>query len=143
MPSIPVANTGKRLLFLPLNQSRPVQVRHKHVHLCSPDPYRCAVVVFTDLSLDNGLVSVQRSLVSSTGFYLLVELSGNPGTTLQVSLNPALNKSQLLSFCIYFETDVVIGIAVGATLGIFFILFLILMGFIIYWRRYAANTPNV
>lgn len=51
-----------------------------------------------------------------------------------------LNKSKLL----FLKTCSVIGIAVGATLGIFFIFFVILLGFIIYWRRCVTDTaPDI
>lgn len=33
-----------------------------------------------------------------------------------------------------------IGIVIGATLGIFFILVIVVIGFIIYWRRFVTVT---
>lgn len=117
VPSSLVRNTSKRSqlrgLFLYLNKCEPsASVTNINMFISVFYPCSCAVVVFTDLSLENNLVNVQKSLVSSTSFSLLVVLNGDP----------------------------VIGIAVGATLGIFFVLFIILLGFIIYWRRCVTDT---
>ncbi|XP_029908872.1 receptor-type tyrosine-protein phosphatase eta-like isoform X2 [Myripristis murdjan] len=78
--------------------------------------YRYALVIFTQLNLNpNGLVNTETSLVSVTVFSDGIKLPQNPA---------------------------VIGIAVGATLGIFCVLFIITIGFIIYWRRLANKESS-
>ncbi|KAI3371524.1 hypothetical protein L3Q82_024105, partial [Scortum barcoo] len=79
--------------------------------------YLYAIVLFTRLTLDGEHVDVEKSLVSVTHFYQTVELPENP---------------------------VYISIAIGATLGIFFLLFIILIGFIIYWKRLSKKeAPDI
>ncbi|XP_041651491.1 receptor-type tyrosine-protein phosphatase beta isoform X4 [Cheilinus undulatus] len=79
--------------------------------------YQLAIVLFTDLKLQSQLVNGAQSLVSVTQFSTVVFLPVNPA---------------------------VIGLAVGATLGIFSILFFILIGFIIYWRRLSKKkSPDI
>ncbi|XP_029379134.1 receptor-type tyrosine-protein phosphatase beta-like isoform X3 [Echeneis naucrates] len=79
--------------------------------------YQYAIVLFTSLNLtENDLVNVPNSLVSITAFYSAFVLPQNPAT---------------------------ISMAVGATLGIFFVLFIILIGFIIYWKRSNKETPDI
>ncbi|TKS73223.1 Receptor-type tyrosine-protein phosphatase eta [Collichthys lucidus] len=80
-------------------------------HLDAKGTYKYAIVMFTKLVWKNNVVDVQESLVSITDFYPALTLPNNPA---------------------------VIGIAVGATLGIFSVLFIILIGFIIYWKRSVA-----
>ncbi|KAM9351963.1 receptor-type tyrosine-protein phosphatase eta-like [Symphorus nematophorus] len=77
--------------------------------------YQYAIVLFTKLSLENNLVVETVSLVSITNFYPPVKLPANP---------------------------VVIAIAVGVTLGIFCVLFIILIGFIIYWKRLSNKEAS-
>ncbi|XP_039989379.1 receptor-type tyrosine-protein phosphatase eta isoform X2 [Xiphias gladius] len=77
--------------------------------------YQYAIVLFTSLTLQNGLVNVEDSLVSITKFYPAVELPQNPA---------------------------VIGYAVGVTLGIFCVLFVVLFGFIIYWKRLSNKESS-
>ncbi|TWW75630.1 Receptor-type tyrosine-protein phosphatase eta, partial [Takifugu flavidus] len=72
--------------------------------------YHFAVVVFTDLVLENNVVNGVASLVSSTSFSQ-VDLIGNAA----------------------------IGIAIGVTLGFVLVFFIILIGFIIYWRRLSSK----
>lgn len=72
-------------------------------------------MLFTSLSVENDLVNYQRSLVSITPFYPALQLPQNPA---------------------------VIGFAIGATLGIFCILFIILIGFIIYWKRLSNKESS-
>ncbi|XP_039665211.1 receptor-type tyrosine-protein phosphatase eta isoform X4 [Perca fluviatilis] len=81
--------------------------------------YQFAIVLFTKLTLDqNNLVNVQLSLLSPTKFYNTITLPQNPA--------------------------VVTGIAVGATLGIFCILFIILIVFIIHWKRISTKeSPDI
>ncbi|XP_071395777.1 receptor-type tyrosine-protein phosphatase eta-like [Centroberyx affinis] len=77
--------------------------------LTANEQYHYAIVLFTNLTLQSdGLVSTEFSLASTTVFFSAVKLPQSP---------------------------VVIGIAVGATLGIFCVLLIITIGFIIYWRR--------
>ncbi|XP_065812681.1 receptor-type tyrosine-protein phosphatase eta [Labrus bergylta] len=79
--------------------------------------YKYAIVLFTDLQLKEMLVNGAQSLVSVTQF----------STNIYLPTSPA-----------------VIGLATGATLGIFFILFIVLIGFIIYWkRRSKKETPDI
>ncbi|XP_053174860.1 receptor-type tyrosine-protein phosphatase eta [Scomber japonicus] len=77
--------------------------------------YQYAIVLFTSLILDNGLVNIQKSLFSITSLYSAVVLPQNPA---------------------------VIGFAVGTTLGIFCVLFVILIGFIIYWKRLSNKDSS-
>ncbi|KAM9854710.1 receptor-type tyrosine-protein phosphatase eta-like [Aulostomus maculatus] len=77
--------------------------------------YQYAIVLFTQMSLENKLVNDQRSLFSTTYFYPPIELPPN---------------------------IVVIALAVGASLGIFCILFIILIGFIIYWKRISHKESS-
>ncbi|KAM3608811.1 uncharacterized protein V6R79_005192 [Siganus canaliculatus] len=78
--------------------------------------YQCSIVLFTSLSLTDNLVDSSTSLVSATDFIVQIVLPQNPAT--------------------------VIGIAVGATLGIFCFLFIILIGFIIYWKRLSNKETS-
>ncbi|XP_062245322.1 receptor-type tyrosine-protein phosphatase eta isoform X3 [Platichthys flesus] len=78
--------------------------------------YQYAIVLFTNVTLTPGeLVNFEKSLASVTELFLSVILPQNPA---------------------------VIGVAVGATLGIFCILFIILIGFIIYWKRFNRKEPS-
>ncbi|XP_022610174.1 receptor-type tyrosine-protein phosphatase eta isoform X3 [Seriola dumerili] len=77
--------------------------------------YIYAIVLCTNLTTTDGLVNVQYSLVTITNFYPTVQLPQNPA---------------------------VIGTAVGVTLGIFFVLFIILIGFIIYWKRLSNKESS-
>ncbi|XP_019749603.1 receptor-type tyrosine-protein phosphatase eta-like isoform X4 [Hippocampus comes] len=72
--------------------------------------YQFAIVLFTRLCLQDHLIKVgsDASKASITNFYPMIKLPQDP---------------------------VVITVAVGATLGIFSILFIILIGFIVYWKR--------
>ncbi|XP_034032788.1 receptor-type tyrosine-protein phosphatase eta isoform X2 [Thalassophryne amazonica] len=79
--------------------------------LKSKETYWYAVVLFTELKLKNGLVDADLSLVSITEFF-------------SVALPP---------------NYALIGAAVGATLGIFCFLFVILIGFIIYLKRFSKK----
>ncbi|XP_068458580.1 receptor-type tyrosine-protein phosphatase eta-like [Clinocottus analis] len=79
--------------------------------------YQYAIVLFTSLDLQNELVNGQQSLISITNFYPAVLLPQNPA---------------------------VIAIATGATLGIFCVLVIILIGFIIYWKRFShKESPDI
>ncbi|XP_037623767.1 receptor-type tyrosine-protein phosphatase eta isoform X4 [Sebastes umbrosus] len=80
--------------------------------------YQYAIVLFTSVKLKDkdNLVDGQQSLLSITNFYYAVALPQNP----------AVN----------------IGIAVGLTLGIFCVLFIILVGFIIYWKRISNKETS-
>ncbi|XP_026167719.1 receptor-type tyrosine-protein phosphatase eta isoform X3 [Mastacembelus armatus] len=77
--------------------------------------YQYAIAVFTSLTLQNNLVNYEISLVTVTKFYPVFELPQNPA---------------------------VIGMAVGVTLGIFFIFLFVLIGFIIYWRRSSNKETS-
>ncbi|XP_040893831.1 receptor-type tyrosine-protein phosphatase eta isoform X3 [Toxotes jaculatrix] len=77
--------------------------------------YQCAIVLFTSMTVQEGLVNGQLSLVTITKFYAVIELPQNPA---------------------------VISIAIGATLGIFCVLFIILIGFIIYWKRLSKKETS-
>ncbi|XP_034734384.1 receptor-type tyrosine-protein phosphatase eta [Etheostoma cragini] len=78
--------------------------------------YQFAVVLFTNLTLHDNRVNVQESLLSVTNFYNAVILPPNP----------------------------VIGIVVGATVGIFCILLIIFIGFIIFWKRSSKKeSPDI
>ncbi|XP_047452257.1 receptor-type tyrosine-protein phosphatase beta isoform X4 [Mugil cephalus] len=78
--------------------------------------YRAAIAVFTRLTYtSDGLVNIDRSFVSVTEFIDVGELPQDP---------------------------VIIKIAIGATAGVFGFLFLILIGFIIYWRRISNKESS-
>ncbi|XP_054633084.1 receptor-type tyrosine-protein phosphatase eta isoform X2 [Dunckerocampus dactyliophorus] len=79
--------------------------------------YQYAIVLFTRLSLQDSLVKagLSGSLASITNFYPPVKLPQDP---------------------------VVISVAVGATLGIFCVLFIILIGFIVYWKRLSSKESS-
>ncbi|XP_063757414.1 receptor-type tyrosine-protein phosphatase eta isoform X2 [Eleginops maclovinus] len=77
--------------------------------------YQYAIVLFTKLDVENHLVQYKESLVSITQFYPVVELPQDPA---------------------------IIGIAVGAALGIFCVLFIILIGFIVYWKRVSNKESS-
>lgn len=86
VPSSLVRHTSKRSqlrgLFLCLNKSGPsASVPNVNMFISVFDPCSYAVVLFTDLSLENNLVNGEKSLVSSTSFSLFVVLNGDPGTT--------------------------------------------------------------
>ncbi|XP_069577895.1 receptor-type tyrosine-protein phosphatase eta-like [Brachyistius frenatus] len=79
--------------------------------------YQYAIAIFTSLKLKQGRVDFPMSLVSITNFYFVVELPQNTN---------------------------VIGIAIGVTFGIFSILAIILIGFIIYWKRLSnKESPDI
>ncbi|KAM9807799.1 receptor-type tyrosine-protein phosphatase eta-like [Neosynchiropus ocellatus] len=77
--------------------------------------YHYAIALFTKVSLERGLVDGRSSIVSITDFYPEVPLPYDP---------------------------VFIGVAVGAPLGIFCMLFIVLIGFIVYWRRLATKESS-
>ncbi|XP_051915969.1 receptor-type tyrosine-protein phosphatase eta-like isoform X2 [Hippocampus zosterae] len=79
--------------------------------------YQFAIVLFTRVSLQDNLIKVgsDASKVSITKFYPIIKLPQDP---------------------------VVITVAVGATLGIFSILFIILIGFIVYWKRLSKKESS-
>uniref|UniRef100_A0A8D3DXM0 protein-tyrosine-phosphatase n=1 Tax=Scophthalmus maximus TaxID=52904 RepID=A0A8D3DXM0_SCOMX len=77
--------------------------------------YQYAIAVFTSLILQNGLVNGDVSLVSVTNFSPAVTLPPYPAD---------------------------IGIAIGATLGIFSVFVIVLIGFIIYWKRFVVVTTD-
>ncbi|KAG7244497.1 hypothetical protein INR49_030149 [Caranx melampygus] len=83
--------------------------------LDATEKYQYAIVFFTHLETVEGLVDVNESLFSIT----------SPSFTIELPQDPA-----------------VIGLAVGVTLGIFCILFIILIGFIIYWRRLSNKESS-
>ncbi|KAM8891688.1 receptor-type tyrosine-protein phosphatase beta isoform 1-T1 [Spinachia spinachia] len=77
--------------------------------------YQYAIVLFTSLTLEEHLVNGQ--LLTVTHFFNAVELLQNKA---------------------------IIQTAVGATLGIFCFLFIILIGFIIYWKRLSnKDSPDI
>ncbi|XP_077372151.1 receptor-type tyrosine-protein phosphatase eta isoform X2 [Festucalex cinctus] len=76
--------------------------------------YQYAIVLFTKVILQDKLIKM-GSKVAITKFYQMVKLPQDP---------------------------VVISIAVGATLGIFSILFIILIGFIVYWKRLSKKESS-
>ncbi|XP_068578957.1 receptor-type tyrosine-protein phosphatase eta-like [Cebidichthys violaceus] len=78
--------------------------------------YQYAIVLYTSLTLQNGLVNDELSLISITNFYT---------SAVVLPQNPA-----------------VIAIAIGVTLGIVCILFIILIGFIIYWKRVSNKESS-
>ncbi|XP_075325609.1 receptor-type tyrosine-protein phosphatase beta [Odontesthes bonariensis] len=118
------ANSAKAYLATVINNT--VQSRSSHEHLVidiasgstwsgytngalnPSESYRYAIVIFTRLHMENNRVNSKRSLFSITGFYEPLQLQKDP---------------------------VITAIAIGVTLGIFGFLFVILMGFIIYWKR--------
>ncbi|XP_061826005.1 receptor-type tyrosine-protein phosphatase eta-like isoform X1 [Nerophis lumbriciformis] len=79
--------------------------------------YQYAIVLFTRLSLQDNLVKAgsSGSKASITNFYSVINLPQDP---------------------------VVISIAVGATLGIFCVLVIVLIGFIVYWRRLSSKETS-
>ncbi|XP_033997475.1 receptor-type tyrosine-protein phosphatase beta isoform X13 [Trematomus bernacchii] len=77
--------------------------------------YQYAIVLFTHLNMENNLVLNSKSLVAIAHPYPVVILPQNPA---------------------------IIGIAVGVTLGIFCILFIILIGFIVYWKRVSNKESS-
>ncbi|CAL8358679.1 unnamed protein product [Lota lota] len=82
---------------------------YKNGALKANQQYRFAIVLFTQLNVrPDGIVDSLSSLVTTTEFTVIVNLPQNP---------------------------VVIGIAVGASLGVFCVLFIIIIGFIIYWKK--------
>ncbi|KAM7396461.1 hypothetical protein PAMP_019498 [Pampus punctatissimus] len=78
--------------------------------LHATEGYQYVIVLFTSLSLENDLVDGQTSLVSTTGVYPELFLPQNPA----------------------------VWIAIGASLGIFCVLVIILIAFIIYWKRFVT-----
>ncbi|XP_061628616.1 receptor-type tyrosine-protein phosphatase eta isoform X1 [Phyllopteryx taeniolatus] len=76
--------------------------------------YQYAIVLFTRMSLQYHRIQV-GSHASITNVYPAIKLPQNP---------------------------VVISVAVGATLGIFIILFIILIGFIVYWKRLSKKESS-
>ncbi|XP_077424965.1 receptor-type tyrosine-protein phosphatase eta-like [Vanacampus margaritifer] len=79
--------------------------------------YRYAIVLFTKVILQDKLIKLElnASKASITKFYPMIKLPQDP---------------------------VVISVAVGATLGIFSILFIILIGFIVYWKRLSKKESS-
>ncbi|XP_037111316.1 receptor-type tyrosine-protein phosphatase eta isoform X2 [Syngnathus acus] len=77
--------------------------------------YQYAIVLFTRLFLQDNLIKSYASKASITNFYPMLNLPQDP---------------------------VVISVAVGATLGIFSILFIILIGFIVYWKRLSKKESS-
>ncbi|XP_061677448.1 receptor-type tyrosine-protein phosphatase eta-like isoform X2 [Syngnathoides biaculeatus] len=78
--------------------------------------YQYAIVLFTRMKLQDNIALVSyESKFSITNVYQVIELPQNP---------------------------VVISVAVGATLGIFIILFIILIGFIVYWKRLSKKESS-
>ncbi|XP_028307374.1 receptor-type tyrosine-protein phosphatase eta isoform X2 [Gouania willdenowi] len=78
--------------------------------------YQCAIALFTDVTLKEDLVDSTKSLVSVTPFAFTANLPVDP---------------------------VFIGLSVGATLGIFGILLIVLIGFIIYWKRHNKESSDI
>ncbi|XP_026220773.1 receptor-type tyrosine-protein phosphatase beta-like isoform X26 [Anabas testudineus] len=79
--------------------------------------YQYAIALFTSLQLQGQLVNVVDSLVSVTPLYPAIELPENPA--------------------------VITAIAAGVTVGIFFVIFIILIGVIFYWRRSHKKEPDI
>ncbi|XP_010764284.1 receptor-type tyrosine-protein phosphatase eta-like, partial [Notothenia coriiceps] len=77
--------------------------------------YQYAIVLFTHLVMENDLVLNGASLMTIAHPYPVVILPQNPA---------------------------IIGIAVGVTLGIFCVLFIILIGFIVYWKRVSNKEAS-
>ncbi|KAM8861615.1 receptor-type tyrosine-protein phosphatase eta-like [Synchiropus picturatus] len=77
--------------------------------------YQYAIALFTKVALERGLVDDRSSIVSITDFYPEVHLPYDPEF---------------------------IGLAVGVPLGIFCMLFIVLIGFIVYWRRLATKESS-
>ncbi|XP_029951415.1 receptor-type tyrosine-protein phosphatase beta isoform X5 [Salarias fasciatus] len=79
--------------------------------------YWYGIVLFTSLSVEQSLVVSGASLFSQTDIIFTAKLDVDP---------------------------VVIGMAVGVTLGIFCILFIVLIGFIIFWKRLSKKeSPEI
>uniref|UniRef100_A0A3Q2PB63 protein-tyrosine-phosphatase n=1 Tax=Fundulus heteroclitus TaxID=8078 RepID=A0A3Q2PB63_FUNHE len=80
--------------------------------------YKYALVVFTNLVMDlNNHLNITTSVFSITDYSDVITLKQNPD---------------------------IIPIAIGVTLGIFGVLFVILIGFIIYWRRLSRKeAPDI
>ncbi|XP_054475501.1 tenascin-X-like isoform X1 [Anoplopoma fimbria] len=79
--------------------------------------YQYAIVLFTRLTLKDGLVNREASLLNSTNFYSAFTLPQDPA---------------------------VISTAIGASLGTFCVLVIILIGFIIYWKRLSnKESPDI
>ncbi|XP_017160574.1 receptor-type tyrosine-protein phosphatase eta isoform X6 [Poecilia reticulata] len=79
--------------------------------------YRYAVVVCTYLVVDSGKIDATKSVCSVSNLSVVIILNQDPAITY---------------------------IAVGATFGIFGVLFVILIGFIIYWRRLSRKeSPDI
>ncbi|XP_072291738.1 receptor-type tyrosine-protein phosphatase eta [Eucyclogobius newberryi] len=79
------------------------------------EKYKYAIVLFTDLQIWSEVIDASGSLFTCTGFVSIQPLPQNP---------------------------VVIGMAVGVTMGIFCVLLIVLVGFIIYWRRLASKESS-
>ncbi|XP_034071781.1 receptor-type tyrosine-protein phosphatase eta isoform X8 [Gymnodraco acuticeps] len=77
--------------------------------------YQYAIVLFTGLVMEKNLVLNSASLMTIAHPYPVVILPQNPA---------------------------IIGIAVGVTLGIFCVLFIILIGFIVYWKRVSNKESS-
>ncbi|XP_036068490.1 receptor-type tyrosine-protein phosphatase eta isoform X4 [Oryzias melastigma] len=85
--------------------------------LAESQTYQYAIALFTSLQLKSSRVDLTNSVVSITNFYPPIQLPKNP---------------------------VWIVIAIGATLGIFGLLLLILFAIIIYWKRLSVKkTPDI
>ncbi|XP_027857431.1 receptor-type tyrosine-protein phosphatase eta isoform X2 [Xiphophorus couchianus] len=79
--------------------------------------YRYAVVVCTYLVVDSGKIDTSKSVCSISDLSIVIILDKDPAITY---------------------------IAIGATLGIFGVLFVILIGFIIYWKRLSRKeSPDI
>ncbi|XP_016531566.1 receptor-type tyrosine-protein phosphatase eta isoform X1 [Poecilia formosa] len=79
--------------------------------------YRYAVVVCTYLVVDSGKINATKSVCSVSNWSDVIILNQDPAIT---------------------------SIAIGATLGIFGVLLVILIGFIIYWRRLSRKeSPDI
>ncbi|XP_072241597.1 receptor-type tyrosine-protein phosphatase eta [Leuresthes tenuis] len=126
------ANSAKAYLATVINNTFQSRSSHEHLEIdiangstwngytngaLNPgETYRYAFVFFTSLErMENNRVNSKLSLFSVTEFYWKVKLQADPA---------------------------IIAIAIGATLGIFGFLFVILMGFIIYWKRLAKKEES-
>ncbi|XP_023207016.1 receptor-type tyrosine-protein phosphatase beta isoform X4 [Xiphophorus maculatus] len=79
--------------------------------------YKYAVVVCTYLVVDSGKIDTSKSVCSISDLSIVIILDKDPAITY---------------------------IAIGATLGIFGVLFVILIGFIIYWKRLSRKeSPDI
>lgn len=79
--------------------------------------YKYAIVIFTNLRTDSGKIDTHISVFSITNFSSVILLDKDPAN---------------------------IPLAIGVTLGIFGVLFVILIGFIIYWRRLShKESPDI